>query len=581
MSYEGGEFAFTGLVAAGEAGEFHVALSSGDGVYSFYTISEDMAGNMEPGKDEADARLVLDTTAPDSTCQSPMFATKAFIVTFTTGEGASDIDRVSLHYKFDEGPWEDTGLSVSAALGGFTFEPEDGDGYYYFVTCARDMAGNMEPFTLEHDCRTIVDTQMPTSTASCDSLTNQSRFPIGFTASDTLSGIASVDLYYLHEHGLAQAAGYSSPESSGTFEFEFSDGDGLYEFYTIATDMAGNTEAVSITPDCSVLLDTVAPETSCESPESTSSPSVEVSFTAMDAGSGVAETRLLYRLSVGLAWTETGLSSQAGSGTFVFSFSAGAGLYEFKAVSVDQAGNHELVGNTPCSTTIYQPQAPVPTLWVSDESHDFGALQVGNVRTFKLVVRNDGNADLIVDAVETSGDPFYFVGPGSFALLPTESLGLNVVYRSGVDKQMPGHLTISSNDPNTPDKQIVLSGSVSQDDTPFVAITTDRAEYRSGDTIWALYTLGNPGPAVAVDAYAAVLIPGTEEILFFPSFGTLPTPISLTLPQGLYIPPTTLITLPLASPIPTGQYVLLAGICVPGSHFELIGDLSVATFSFK
>jgi len=273
--------------------------------------------------------------------------------------------------------------------------------------------------------------------------------------------------------------------------------------------------------------------------------------------------------------------SQAGSGTFTFSFPAGAGLYEFKAVSKDQAGNEEPAGDTPCSTTMYQPQAQQPALWVSDESHDFGALQVGNVGTFKVVVRNDGNADLIVDAVYTSGDPFYLVGPGSFTLSPTESLGLNVFYLAGPDKEMPGHLTISSNDPSTPNKQIVLTGSVSQDKTPFVAVTTDRAEYRLGDTVWALYTLGNPGPAIDADVYAAVLIPGSEDLLFFPGFGTSPTPFSLRLPEDLYIPPTTLITLPLVAPIPTGQYTLFAAICVSGSHFELIGDLSVTTFSFK
>ena len=581
MSYEGGNFEDTGLTAGGQTGEFHVTLSSGDGLYSFYTISEDMAGNMEARKDEPDASLVLDTTAPDSTCRSPEFATGAFIVTFTTDEGASDIDSVSLYYRFEMGPWEDTWLSVGAPSGGFSFDPTDGDGHYYFVTRARDMAGNVEPLAPEPDCQTIVDTIPPTSSASCASLTNQSRIPISFTAADTLSGIASVDLYYSHEHGLAKPAGYSSQESSGTFEFEFQDGDGLYEFYTIATDMAGNSQLAPSSPDCSVLLDTVAPETSCESPEATSSPSVEVSFTATDAGSGVSETRLLYRLSGELAWVETGLVSQAGSGTFTFSFPAGAGLYEFKAVSKDQAGNEEPAGDTPCSTTMYQPQAPEPALWVSDESHDFGALQVGNVGTFKVVVRNDGNADLIVDAVYTSGDPFYFVGPGSFTLSPTESLGLNVFYLAGADKEMPGHLTISSNDPSTPNKQIVLTGSVSQDKTPFVAVTTDRAEYRLGDTVWALYTLGNPGPAIDADVYAAVLIPGSEDLLFFPGFGTSPTPFSLRLPEDLYIPPTTLITLPLVAPIPTGQYTLFAAICVSGSHFELIGDLSVTTFSFK
>ncbi|MBN2208499.1 MAG: S8 family serine peptidase [Candidatus Coatesbacteria bacterium] len=580
-SYEGGEFEETSLTAEGETGEFEFALLLGDGTYSFYTICEDVAGNVEHQKDTPDASLILDTSAPDSTCVGPLYATHAFILTFATGESASDIDEVWLYYKFEDGAWLDTGLSVSAPSGGFTFNPQDGDGYYYFATRARDKAGNEEEQPQQPDCVTIVDTERPTSTSSCDELTNNPRVSIAFDASDTLSGIASVALYYSHNEGLFLPSTHSSDESSGTFDFEFKQGDGLYQFYVIATDNAGNTQLAPSAPQCSVLFDTAPPETSCDSPDSTSKSSVEVSFEAMDPGSGVAETKLLYRVSGGSDWIDSGLASPDGAGVFVFVFPDGGGLYEFKAVSTDKAGNEEPADGAPCSATLYSPEAAQPHLWVSAESHDFGPLQIGNVRTLKLVVRNDGDADLLVDAVQTSGHPFYFVGPGSFTLPPGDEIGLNVFYLGASDVVMPGHLAIQSNDPDTAEKQITLLGSVSEDTKPFVTVVTDRAEYHLNDTIWAIYTVGNPGLDVAVDAYAAVQLPGDPNLYFSPGFGTSPTPISVTLPHGAHIAPTTLLTLDLANAIPGGEYIFYAALCAPGSQFEFLSELSVARFAFE
>jgi len=301
----------------------------------------------------------------------------------------------------------------------------------------------------------------------------------------------------------------------------------------------------------------------------------------MDAGSGVVETKLFYRVSGGSAWIDSGLTSPSGVGVFVFVFPDGGGLFEFKAVSTDNAGNEEPASDAPCSATLYDPEAGEPDLWVSAEAHDFGPLQVGNVRAFKLVIRNDGDVDLLVDAVQTSGHPFYFVGPGSFTLTPDDEIGLNVFYLGASDVVMPGHLAIQSNDPDTAEKRIVLFGSVSEDTAPFVTVVTDRAEYHLNDTVWALYTVGNPGLDVAVDAYAAVQLPGDPTLYFFPSFGTSPAPISLTLPHGAYIAPTTLLTLDLVSSIPEGEYVFYAALCVPGSQFAFLSELSVARFAFE
>lgn len=99
-----------------------------------------------------------------------------------------------------------------------------------------------------------VDTQEPTSTATgpSGSLTQPSAlFDVAFTTSDGGSGVANVELFYQRN-----GAGYLSygtfTTSPVSFDTTGTGGDGSYDFYTIATDTAGNTETKTATNETSV-----------------------------------------------------------------------------------------------------------------------------------------------------------------------------------------------------------------------------------------------------------------------------------------------------------------------------------------
>jgi len=576
--FEDGAWEDTGLSAEGEAGEFGFTLDRGEGTYAFYTVSEDWASNAET-KGAADASMIYDMTAPGSSCCGPEYATGEFEVTFNTNESGSGIESVSLHYKFGGSAWRDTGLIAGEASGTFTFVPEDGDGAYSFATRALDLAGNQQGLPTRAGCTTVVDTQPPTSAANCCQLTNQRQVKITFDACDATSGLARVDLHYSYEDSRFAPTGHSSDSTSGSFEFDLKGADGTYSFYTIATDNAGLSQEAPAEAHCSVLLDTTPPISSCESPGSTQNPSVEISFAASDESSGIAETSVLYRLSGLETWLDAGLSSPAAEGTLEFQFPDGGGMYEFRTVALDRAGNTEPPGDDPCCATFYR--TGYPDLFVCVDSHDFGAVAFGDIRAWEINLANTGKTDLVVESVETSGQPYSVGGPDSFTLGPGKQIGLNLIYSPTSDLAVDGELIIRSNDPDTPKRTVVLSSLVSQNDRPFLTVITDRPEYHEADTIRIIYALGNPGNGVFVDAYAAVKFPDDPTLYFLMGLTDTPTPVSLFLPQEAYVTPTVLLDYEIDSPIPEGNYVIYAALCRPATHFEFLSELSVARFRYK
>lgn len=578
VSFDGGTWKDTGLSEEGETGEFTFTFDQGEGVYSFYTVCEDAAANVRV-PDEAQTSTIHDVTAPASSCSSPKYATDEFEVSFTTEEFGSGIDSVSLLYKFGSSGWVDTGLVSNQAFGAFTFEPRHTDGTYSFATRALDLAGNQQGQPSQADCKTVFDTERPASASDCVELTNQRQVEITFEASDDTSGIARVALYSAFEDGSFKATGDSSTSDSGSFEFNLNGADGRYSFYSIATDKAGLSQAKPAEPHCTVLLDTVAPVSTCEAPDSTEGSSVQISFTASDEGSGVAETSLFYRLSGARLWVDTGLSSPGCDGTFKFRFPDGGGWYEFRPVAVDVAGNEEAPGADACCGTHYRTGSPA--LSVAVGSHDFGALAIGDIRTWEITLANTGKTDLVVDSVEATGGSYYVGGPGTFTLGPSKQIGLNLFFFPTSDPPADGELTIRSNDPSVPVKTVLLSGMVSTSDRPFLTITTDRPEYHLGDTICAFFTLRNPGPETFADAYAAIRFPGDPTLYFLTGLTPTPSPVSLFLPQGAYIPPTMLLGHAIDGPLPEGNYELYAALCKPGPGFEFVSDLSIARFRYK
>lgn len=92
-------------------------------------------------------------------------------------------------------------------------------------------------------------------------------FTVNFEASDEISGVDSVTLYYRKGTSgpftmFATDTFNGESEVSGSFEFDVLGlGDGRYEFATLAADVDGNAEAAPVAADGFTILDTVAPAT--------------------------------------------------------------------------------------------------------------------------------------------------------------------------------------------------------------------------------------------------------------------------------------------------------------------------------
>lgn len=106
------------------------------------------------------------------------------------------------------------------------------------------------------------DITPPTSSATgpSGSLTQASPvFDVTFTSDDThlgSTGVDSVELFYQRDGGgfLSYGTFTTSPIS---FDTSTTGGDGTYEFYTVATDLAGNTETKSPTNEITVTFSTM------------------------------------------------------------------------------------------------------------------------------------------------------------------------------------------------------------------------------------------------------------------------------------------------------------------------------------
>lgn len=91
-------------------------------------------------------------------------------------------------------------------------------------------------------------------------------FNIPYSASDGETGLDNVILYY-RKGSAGPYSLYATDEYNGelsasaSFSFTGSEGDGVYEFYTVAKDIYGNTENTPVNPDRSTVLDTVDPST--------------------------------------------------------------------------------------------------------------------------------------------------------------------------------------------------------------------------------------------------------------------------------------------------------------------------------
>jgi hypothetical protein len=138
-------------------------------------------------------------------------------------------------YRVDDGEWARYAAAFAVS----------GDGIHTVDYRSVDAAGNEEAI---RSIEVKIDTTSPVSSVNqIESYWQTSApFTVSATASDLLSGVASVELYYRSSADNAAWGGWKShgvdSETPWSWEFTAPEGDGYYEFYSSATDVAGNAE---------------------------------------------------------------------------------------------------------------------------------------------------------------------------------------------------------------------------------------------------------------------------------------------------------------------------------------------------
>jgi len=321
-----------------------------NGRYYFDLRACDLAGNCsaEPSGNGQDSSL-YDTVQPvNGTASSPAYSKWPVTVSYSgSSDALSGLDFVRLYYKRGAGTWTATGLTSNSSSGSFAFTGTQ-DGTYYFAVVARDKAGNVGSLPVGNgDTTTVVDNVVPTvGSLSVASATRTVPVSVSYSGcSDNVggSGINVVKLWYkLGDSGVWTDSGLTQTSGSGSFNFNSVTVDGRYYLGLEVIDRAGNSSGVPSGNGLgSVLVDRTAPQLGTITVTSpTNVVPVPVNYSGcVDAGVGLSEVRLWYKYGDTGTWTDSGLISSSGSGSFDFGSVIDDGMYYFGLEATDSLGN--------------------------------------------------------------------------------------------------------------------------------------------------------------------------------------------------------------------------------------------------
>jgi hypothetical protein len=204
----------------------------------------------------------------------------------------------------------------------------------------------------------IIDKIAPTSNVNTITPYFYRTTPLSITVTSSdgaapASGVAFVALYYRFSSptngtfGAWTLFNNDTVTPFGPWSFNWPSGQGYYEFYTRAGDLAGNYEAAPAVADDNAMYDTTGPTSNVNviTPYFYRTTPLSITVTSVDAtpASGVAFVALYYRYAANNAtwgaWTLFSNDTIAPFGPFSFTWPSGAGYYEFYTRAGDLIGN--------------------------------------------------------------------------------------------------------------------------------------------------------------------------------------------------------------------------------------------------
>ncbi len=225
------------------------------GVYNFTIWANDTSNNWNF---ENGSFSIQDTGQPQASAEISLPYWKnmsTFEVTWTASDNLG-LSNITLLYRYSAdnsiwGSWIEYScnntVSGPSASGIFQFLAPV-NGYYEFFVNASDSEGNWEPDAPIAEAITAVDTLPPTSNINPLSLYWINFLPLSLEASatDGLSGVKDVALWYRYSVNNISWGFWKSFATDQiepwTWSFDFPNGEGYYDFYSIGKDYANNVE---------------------------------------------------------------------------------------------------------------------------------------------------------------------------------------------------------------------------------------------------------------------------------------------------------------------------------------------------
>ena len=358
-----------------------------DGLYDLRAVSTDNAGNATNSSTVANRRV--DNTAPTATMTnpgSPITGTKTFDGTST--DGGSGVASLKFQVSpIGAGTWSDMCTDTTSPYSCSYNTSALADGQYDFRSLATDNAGNTANSTVYSGA--IVDNAAPTVSVTDPGQYLKGTVTVNATAGDgSGSGVASVRI----QRSPAGAGTWTDICTDATSPYSCSWNttgvtDGLYDLRAIATDNVSLSTTSSTVANRRV--DNTAPTATMNDPGAyLAGATVALTAAGTDGGSGVASVKIQRSPAGAGTWTDVCTDTSSPYGCTFDSTGVSDGLYDFRAITTDNAGNqttsstvaNRRVDNTAPTAGLTDPGSPLRGTVTVNASGTDGGSGVANVQ---------------------------------------------------------------------------------------------------------------------------------------------------------------------------------------------------------